>query len=102
MKIDKIPIYILLFFTAVYMVFGNPENAIWSGIYFLSNYFILLILFLENKDKAVRLVGASLSVAILLFIVLKFFISLDTEKLRYCNLITFTLVFIGLYKLESK
>lgn len=102
MKLEKLPIYILLMFTAVYMVADGSNSVIWNGLYFTSNYLILLLLFAQNRDSKIRLIGVSLSLAILIFIVLKFFISLEVEKLRYFNAFTFLLIFAGLYKLERK
>jgi len=101
MKIEKIPIYILLMFTAVYMVFGK-DTAFWNGAFFVSNYAILALLFYEQKDKHIRILGTSLSLSILLFSVLKFFISLDNELLNYLNCGIFLLIAIAFYKLEPK
>lgn len=100
MKIEKLPIYILLMFTAVYMLWG--KGAIWSGLYFCANYAIMFLLFLQERDKWVRILGCSLSLCIFLFSVLKFFISLAQEKLNYYNIFTFSLIAFALYKLEPK
>lgn len=101
MKIERIPIYALLMFTAVYMLFGK-ETRIWNGLYFVVNYSILTLLFYEVKDKWVKILGCSLSFSILIFNILKFFILLDQEKLFYSNIITFIIIAFALYKLEPK
>lgn len=100
MRIDKLPIYILLMFTAIYMLYGS--GLIWSGLYFVANYAIMLLLFIEQKDKWVRILGCSLSLCILIFSVLKFFISLNQDKLFYFNIIIFSLIAFSMYKLEPK
>jgi len=100
MKIQKIPIYFLLMFTAVYMLFGSGE--IWSGLYFVANYSIMFLLFIKQKDKWTRIFGCALSLCILLFSVLKFFIELDSKFLNYFNIFTFLLIAISFYKLEPK
>ena len=101
MKLEKLPMYLLLMFTAIYMMFG-ADTPFWNGAYFVSNYTILAILFFEQKDKHIRYLGTSLSLSILLFSVLKFFISLDQELLNYLNGIIFTLIAVAFYKLEPK
>lgn len=101
MRIEKLPIYTLLMFTAVYMLFAE-NTPFWNGAFFVSNYAILTLLFLQQRDKWIRILGTALSLCILLFSVLKFFISLDQEKLNYCNIITFGLIAFALYKLEPK
>lgn len=101
MKIEKIPIYILLMFTAVYMLFAK-NTPIWNGFYFVSNYSILTLLFYEQKDRLVKVLGCALSITILIFSVLKFFISLSEEFLTYLNIFTFTLIAFSIYKLEPK
>lgn len=101
MKFEKLPIYILLMFTAVYMVFGK-DTPFWNGAYFVSNYAILSLLLYEQKDRHVRNIGVSLSLSILLFSVLKFFISLDSGLLNYLNSIIFMLIAGAIYKLEPK
>lgn len=84
------------------MTVGDSNSPVWSGLYFLSNYVIMILLLLDHNDKPTKLVGISLCSAIILFIVSKFFISLDVEKLRYLNALTFSLIFLGLYKLDRK
>jgi len=101
MKLENIPIYILLMFTAVYMMFGK-DTAFWNGAFFVSNYAILALLFYEQKDRHVRNLGTALSLSILLFAVLKFFISLDQEFLTYLNGAIFVLIAVAFYKLEPK
>jgi len=88
-------------FTAVYMVFGK-DTPFWNGSFFVSNYAILALLFYEQKDKHIRNLGTSLSLSILLFSVLKFFISLDQEFLIYLNSVIFALIAVSFYRLEPK
>jgi len=101
MKTEKIPIYLLLMFTAVYMMFGE-DTTFWNGSFFISNYLILALLFVEQKDKHIRNLGTSLCLSILLFSILKFFISLGQEMLNYINPLIFILIAIAFYKLEPK
>jgi len=101
MKIEAIPLYILITFTCIYMMFAK-DTPFWNGAYFISNYFILTLLFYEQKDKHIRNLGCALSLSILLFSVLKFFISLDQELLAYLNALIFVLIAVAFYKLEPK
>lgn len=101
MKIERIPIYALLMFTAVYMVFAK-NTPLWNGLYFVSNYSIMALLFYEVKEKWVKIIGCSMSITILIFSVLKFFISLSEEFLTYLNIFTFILIAFSIYKLEPK
>lgn len=101
MKIERIPIYTLLMFTAVYMLFAK-NTPIWNGLYFVSNYSIMTLLFYEIKDKWVKILGCALSLTILIFSILKFFISLSEEFLTYLNIFTFLLIALSIYKLEPK
>lgn len=82
------------------MCYGK-DTPFWNGAYFISNYLMLAILFMESRDKCTRVIGVSLSLTILLFSVLKFFISLDTVFLDFLNIFTFILIFVGLYKLDK-
>jgi len=86
-------------FTAVYMIYGT-DTPFWNGSFFVSNYLILSLLFFEQKDRYIRILGTSLCLSILLFSVLKFFISLDQEILNYLNIVIFTLIALSFYKLE--
>lgn len=88
-------------FTAVYMLFAK-NTPIWNGLYFVSNYSIMTFLFYEQKDRLVKILGCSLSITILIFSVLKFFISLSEEFLTYLNIFTFSLISFSIYKLEPK
>lgn len=101
MKIQNVPIYLLLMTTAIYMMFAK-NTLVWNGVYFVSNYAIMTFLFLNIKEKYVRILGASLSSTILLFSILKFFISLDEFYLDIINIFTFLLIAFSLYKLEPK
>lgn len=101
MKIETIPLTLLLMFTAIYMMFAK-DTPFWNGAYFVSNYMILTLLFFENKNKHIRIFGCALSITILLFSILKFFISLDENYLNYLNVIIFLLIAVAFYKLEPK
>lgn len=101
MKIEQVPIVILLIAHAVYMGFGK-DTPFWNGLYFVSLYSILSILFYEHKNKHIRYLGTSLSLSILLFSVLKFFISLNQEYLNYLSIGIFALIAFAFYKLEPK
>ncbi len=101
MKIERVPIYLILMFTVVYMMFGK-DTPFWNGAYFVSIYTALTLLFFENTDKHTRNFGCALSITMLLFVVLKFFISLNEEYLNILNVIIFILIAIAFYKLEPK
>lgn len=101
MKLEKLPVYILLMFTCIYMMFAK-NTPFWNGAYFVSNYAILTLLFYEQKDKHIRNLGCALSLSILLFSALKFFISLDEQLLTYLNGFIFILIAVAFYKLEPK
>lgn len=101
MKIQNIPIYLLLMSTVIYMMFAK-NTPLWNGVYFVSNYMTMTLLFLNIKEKYVRILGSSVSITILLFSILKFFISLDHFYLDILNLFTFILISFSLYKLEPK
>lgn len=87
-------------FTMIYMLYGSGK--IWSGLYFIANYSIMFLLFLKDKDKWVRILGCSMSLCILLFSILKFFISLNEQYFYYFNIFTFSLIAFAFYKLEPK
>jgi hypothetical protein len=91
---------LLLMFTLVYSIFGNPDSEVWSGSYFIVNYIILYMLFKQHRDKYIRIIGISLSASILLFIVLKFFFHLKID--RYYSIVPFTISIIGLLYYEYK
>lgn len=99
-KIQEIPLLILMCFTLVYATIGNPDSPIWSGLYFFTNYLTLLFLYKGHKSKTVRLVGISLSISILIFIALKYLVGLQIE--RYYTLVTFLICLVGIIKLEQK
>lgn len=99
-KIQEIPLLVLMCFTLVYATIGDPNNPIWSGLYFFINYLTLLLLFNSHKSKTVRLIGISLSVSILIFITLKYFVSVQIE--RYYTIVPFLICLVGIIKLEQK
>jgi hypothetical protein len=101
MKLESIPLYALLMFTSIYMMFAS-DTPFWNGSFFVSNYAIMALLFFEQKDRHLSNLGTSLSLSILLFSVLKFFISLDQELLTYLNGLIFLLIAVAFYKLEPK
>lgn len=101
MKIENAPMYLLLMFTCVYMMFAK-DTPFWNGSFFVSNYAIMALLFYSHKNKNIRILGTALSISILLFSVLKFFISLDQNYLDCLNVVIFVLIAIAFYKLEPK
>lgn len=98
MKKDEIVLIVLMLFTLVYSTIGNPDSEFWSGLYFFVNYATLYALFKSHKSKIIRLIGISLSLSILVFIVIKFFLHLNIE--RYYTLVPFTICLIGLILIE--
>jgi len=101
MRVENVPMYLLLMFTAVYMSFAK-DTPFWNGSYFVTNYAIMTMLFYSNKNKHIRNLGCALSLSILLFSVLKFFLSLEQTYLTGLNAIIFILIAIAFYKLEPK
>lgn len=99
-KIEEIPLLILMTFTLVYLSIGNPESEIWSGWFFFTNYLTMLLLFRNNRSKKVRLVSILLSVSVLVFIVLRYFLKIQIE--RYYTLIPFAICIFGIFKFEKK
>ncbi|MEN9655104.1 MAG: hypothetical protein RL311_12 [Bacteroidota bacterium] len=100
LKIEEIPILVLMTFTLVYLSIGDPESEIWSGWFFFTNYLTMLLLFRNNRSKKVSIVGMSLSVSVLVFIVLRYFFKIEIE--RYYTLIPFAICIFGIFKLERK
>lgn len=100
MKIQEVPLFILLMFTLVYSISGDPDNRIWSGTYFLVNYITMFLLFINERSKLNRVVGMALSISILIFIILKFFFNFSYE--RYYTLIPFFVSLYWIYKREVK
>jgi hypothetical protein len=96
----ELPIFLLMAFTLVYATIGNPNNEIWSGLYFIANYLTLFFLFNSQKSKIIRIFGIALSISILIFIMLKFFIKIECE--RYYTMIPFTICLIAIIKLENR
>lgn len=101
MKIEHVPIYLLLMFTSIYMMFAT-NTPFWNGSFFVSNYAIMTLLFRQQENKHIRNLGSALSITILLFSVLKFFISLSEDYLNYLNIVIFCLIAFAFYKLEPK
>lgn len=100
MRFTDIPIFILLMFTLVYSISGNPENEIWSGCYFFVNYLTMYFLFKKEKSKVNRITGMALSISIIIFIILKYFVKFEYE--RYYTLIPFLISLYWIYKKETK
>ena len=99
-KIKEIPLILLLCFTLVYSTIGNPDNVIWSGLYFITIHFTLLCLFFNYNNKLIRKIGISLNATVLFYVVLKFFFAI--ELFRILNLIIFTICFFGIILIEKK
>lgn len=93
-KKEEIILILLMVFTLIYATVGNPDNELWSGSYFIVNYITLFVLFRLHKSRIIRLVGISLSISIIIFIILKFFLHLHIE--RYYTFIPFLICLIGL------
>lgn len=100
MKKQEIPLLIFMVFTLVYATIGDPNNELWSGAYFIVNYITMLILFHNYKSKTIRIVGISLSISVLIFIIAKYFVGVQME--RYYTLIPFTICLIGIIMLEKR
>lgn len=99
MRYNDLPLSLLLLFTIIYALKGNPNNEIWSGMYFIVNYCILLIMFFKEQSKVNRVSGIALSISMLIFIVLKYFLGLNIEKIWI--LVTLILALILIIYLES-
>jgi len=100
MKLKDLPIFLLLMFTVVYSVAGNPADEIWSGAYFFVNYLTMFMLFKRENNKVNRIIGMSLSVSILIFIALKYFLHLNIN--REYTTVPLIISIIALYKLECR
>lgn len=98
MKISEITLLSSMLFMLVYLAIGNPDDQVWSGLFFLVNYTTLLVLFKDYKNKIIRLGGISLNISILIYIVLKYFLHLEIES--YYSFIPFTICLITLLRLE--
>lgn len=98
MKYSEIPLAVLMLFMLVYLAVGNPNNEVWSGLYFLVNYLTQLMLFKDHKSKIIRLGGISLNVSILIYIALKYFFKYEVES--YYSLIPFFICLITLLRYE--
>jgi D-alanyl-lipoteichoic acid acyltransferase DltB (MBOAT superfamily) len=99
-KQNEIPLYILLAYSIIYSIIGNPENVWWSGSYFIVNYFTMLLLFSGHKNKVIRIVGMALSISILIFIILKYFFGLSVD--RAYSIVPLLISILGIYTLEKK
>lgn len=99
-NIKELPLILLLVFTLIYSTIGDPNNELWSGAYFIVNYLILLLLFKSYRSRTIRIIGIALSASILLFIVLKFFLKIDCDRLY--TLVPFSICLTGLIYIEIK
>lgn len=99
-KINEIPLLLLMSFTLLYATIGNPDNEIWSGAYFFVNYVTMIALFRAHQSKLVQVIGISLSIAILIFIALRYFFGCHFE--RYYTFVTFIICLIGIYKIQKR
>lgn len=98
MKYSEVPLTLMMLFMLVYLTIGNPNNEIWSGLFFIVNYATQLILFKNHTSRIIRLGGISLTISILIFIVIKYFFNLKIEN--YYSLIPFTICLITLIRYE--
>ncbi len=99
-NVRELPLILLLVFTLIYSTIGDPDNKYWSGAYFLVNYLTMLMLFKSYKSKTIRIIGISLSVSVLVFIVLKFFLHLDIDRIY--TLVPFIICIWGLIKIDKR
>jgi len=99
-KAQEIPLFLFMVFTLIYATIGDPNNELWSGAYFIVNYITMLILFHNYKSKTIRIVGISLSISVLIFIIAKYFVGIQME--RYYTLIPFTICLVGIIMLEKR
>jgi hypothetical protein len=100
MKYSEIPLVLLMFFTLVYATIGDPNSELWNGAYFLVNYITQLFLFKSHKSKIIRIGGISLTLAILAFIVIKYFLKIEVS--RYYTMIPFLICLFTLINIEYK
>lgn len=96
----EIPLIILMTFTLIYSVIGNPNSQIWSGLYFVVNYLTQLMLFQQQRNPLIRKIGISLSISILIYVVIKFFT--NTEITRFYTFVPFIICLIGMLLIEKK
>lgn len=99
-KLSETPLLLLLIFTLVYAVIGDPSNNLWSGFYFVINYSILLMLFFQNKSRLIRKIGISLSVSLLIFSFMKFFMEWNYD--REYNIVPFIISIVGIILIEKR
>lgn len=94
----ELPLFALMMFTIIYAIFGEPTSRIWSGLYFFVNYLTLLKLFQIYNNKVIRYFGMSISVMMLVFILIKYFLNIDIN--REFSIIPFMICLITLIKLD--
>lgn len=87
-----------LFMMLFYAAAGNSD--IWSGLYFCFNSFAFILLFMESKNKKIRIIGISLNISIFLFCFAKYFLGINKE--RAYTLALFIIVLIGLIYLQKR
>lgn len=100
MKYSEIPLVLLMLFTLVYATIGDPNNDLWNGLYFLVNYLTQYLLFKDHKSKIIRIGGISLTISIIVFIVLKYFLNINVT--RYYTAFPFIICLITLLKIETR
>lgn len=99
-RIQEIPLLLLLCFTLVYSTIGNPDNVIWSGLYFLVIHSTLLFLFCSYKSVLIRKIGIALNLTILFYISSKFIFKIDI--FRTVNFLIFTICLLGIFLIEKR
>lgn len=99
-SVREIPLWLFIMFTFVYSLFGDPDSQIWSGLFFFVHYGTLLILFKGHKSKTIRLTGISLSLAIIVFVALKYILKLEVDRIY--TIVPFLISLFGLIALERK
>ena len=88
-RVNEITFILYLAFMTLYFSIGDPDNKYWSGLFFCMNYVLMIWLFLSHRNKRIKTVGMSLSIALLIFSVIKFFTDFQIE--RFCIFVLFAI-----------
>lgn len=86
-RVEEIPFWLWIMFTLIYSCIGNPADNTWSGAYFIMNYIVLFWAFVVPKTKRIKIAGICMSVSLLIFCLIKFFIYPEIE--RFCIFLLF-------------
>lgn len=100
-NLREIPFFIWISFMLIYHAVGDPDNAIWCGLFFCIDYMLVIWLFSFVRSKKIKIAGLSLGYSLLCFSAIKFFIYPEIEKI--CIFILFIInVCVNLYLLKRK